>query len=175
MSFIISPASLHDIPDLEKLVNSAYRGEAARSGWTHEADLIEGDRRTDATELGSLMSAPDAVFLVCKEGGQLLGSVYLEKQKQDLYLGMLSVDPAKQDRGIGKALVKASETYALEQHCRAIVMTVISVRKELIDWYQRLGYRDTGERKPFPTGQPFGDPRMPLEFIVMRKSVRREA
>ncbi|MBV9988450.1 MAG: GNAT family N-acetyltransferase, partial [Chitinophagaceae bacterium] len=85
------------------------------------------------------------------------------------YLGMLTVSPALQAKGIGKQLLKAAETYAEAHGCTAITMTVISVRHELIAWYERHGYRFTGERKPFPADAAFGLPKQDLEFIVMEK------
>jgi hypothetical protein len=50
-------------------------------------------------------------------------------------------------------------------------MTVISVRTELIAWYERQGWSDTGKRKPFPENEPFGSPKQPLEFIILKKKV----
>jgi ribosomal protein S18 acetylase RimI-like enzyme len=158
-----------DIPEINKLVNSAYRGQSSRSGWTTEADFLEGIR-TDEQQLAALMSAPQSIFLICfDEANHLLGSVYLEKQNHKLYLGMLTVNPALQNRGAGKQLMQQAERYALEQGCDTITMTVITKRHELIAWYERRGYQQTGERKPFPNDPKFGLPKEPLEFVVMEK------
>ncbi|HBK57635.1 MAG TPA: GNAT family N-acetyltransferase, partial [Xanthomonadales bacterium] len=53
-------------------------------------------------------------------------------------------------------------------------MTVIDIRQELIDWYQRQGYRRTGIKKAFPYGDPrFGQPRRDdLRFEVLEKPLR---
>jgi ribosomal protein S18 acetylase RimI-like enzyme len=166
----ITTATLEDVPAILTLVNSAYRGKTARLGWTHESDIIDGDVRIDEASLTALIRTPGKVVLVYKEDGQLTGCVYLEKQGTDLYLGMLSVMPGLQDRGIGKLLLAASEKYALDNGCTTIVMTVISVRLKLIEWYKRRGYIDTGERAPFPTSG-FGTPLEPLEFITLKKSI----
>jgi ribosomal protein S18 acetylase RimI-like enzyme len=171
MSFHISPATLGDIPQMVSLINHAYRGPVARKGWTHEADLIDGDKRTDENELKELLASSNATFLVARENENIAGSVFLEQQGNELYLGMLSVNPYLQDKGIGKKLIKASEEFAVAHDCDAIVMTVISVRKELIAWYERLGYMDTGKRKPFPENEPFGSPKQPLEFIILKKNL----
>jgi len=160
-----------DFRAIAALVNSAYRGDTSRNGWTHEADLIEGDIRTDEAELSQLLSNPSAVILLCLNGEQLVGSVYLERDKNELYLGMLSVDPKQQAKGIGKALLAKADEYAGEQGCSAIVMTVISVREELINWYRKYGYKPTGETEPFPEDQHFGVPRKPLHFVVLKKSL----
>lgn len=153
------------------LVNSAYRGEISRQGWTTEADLLDGTR-IDEAAMSELISQPATTLLKYEQDGNLLGCVELRKQNDKLYLGMLSVQPDQQDKGIGKALLKAAETFALEQKCTAIFMTVISIRKELIDWYIRHGYHLTGERKPFivPDAR-WGIPKKELEFVVVEKEL----
>lgn len=167
----ISTATIEDAPQLVKLVNSAYRGETSKKGWTTEADLL-GGIRIDEPSLLALMEKPEAVFLKCTDRiGELLGCVYLHQHKEQLYLGMLTVSPEKQASGIGKLLLNASEQYALEQGCTTIVMTVISVRHELISWYERRGYKRTGEKQPFPNDPRFGIPKQTLEFEVMKKNV----
>ena len=40
----ISVVTETDIPALDKLVNSAYRGDSSKKGWTTEADLLDGSR-----------------------------------------------------------------------------------------------------------------------------------
>lgn len=167
----VSIASIADIPQMLPLVNSAYRGDASRAGWTTEADLLLGDQRIDEPGLNEMMNKPGAVFLKYEAEGRLLGIVYLEKQAEKLYLGMLSVSPQLQGGGIGKQLMKASEAHALEMDCRAITMQVISVRTELIDWYKRHGYSPTGEMRPFLVGIHFGEPTRDLEFMVLEKDI----
>jgi GNAT superfamily N-acetyltransferase len=169
---IISTATAIDAPQLVQLVNSAYRGESSKKGWTTEADLLGGIRIDDHSLL-ALMDKQGAVFLKCTDAkNELLGCVYLHRQQEQLYLGMLTVSPDKQALGIGKRLLEASEQYAQEQGCTVIAMTVISVRHELISWYERRGFKRTGEMQPFPNDPRFGIPKQALEFVVMRKSVR---
>lgn len=166
----LTPATELDIPALNRLVNSAYRGESSKKGWTTEADLLSGIR-TDEPGLTTMIQNPNAIILLYKEDAQLLGCVYLEKKSDELYLGMLTVSPEAQAKGIGKNLLTAAELIARNQHCSAITMTVITVRHELIAWYERRGYRSTGEIKPFPNDPSFGLPKQPLEFTVMRKEI----
>ena len=168
----ISPAHIKDIPELVSLINSAYRGEASKKGWTTEADLLEGELRTDATTLAEIINRPQATILkYTTDDNAVTGSVFLEKQERGLYLGMLSVSPLQQAAGVGKQLMKAAEQYAKENNCSCIFMNVISVRHELIEWYERLGYQKTGEIKPLPADTRFGVPAQPLEFAIMEKKV----
>jgi ribosomal protein S18 acetylase RimI-like enzyme len=168
----ISEASISDIPQLLKLINSAYRGEDAKKGWTHEANLIDGDIRTDENSLKQVIKTPGAAILKYEEEGSLLGCVYLQKKGDRLYLGMLSVSPDRQAQGIGKKLLDAANDHAKFNHCSVIEMTVISVRKELIQWYERNGYHPTFKREPFPNDGRFGNPRQQLEFIYLEKNVQ---
>lgn len=165
-------ATSHDIPSLISLINSAYRGDASRQGWTTEANLLDGELRTDLNDLLQLMQTPGAAFLkYTDEAGETGGTVFLKKIEDRLYLGMLSVSPLLQAAGIGKQLMAAAETYAKENGCHSIFMKVISVRQELIAWYERKGYRITGETEPFPAGNQFGTPTQPLEFLIMEKLI----
>jgi len=167
----ISVASLPDIPQLLKLINRAYRGEDAKKGWTHEAELIDGDIRTDDTSLKQVIQTPGAVILKYEQEGQTVGCVYLQKKGDRLYLGMLSVSPEIQAQGIGKKLLKAADEHAKKNNCSVIEMTVISVRHELIAWYERNGYHKTSKREPFPNDGRFGNPRQDLEFVYLEKTV----
>jgi ribosomal protein S18 acetylase RimI-like enzyme len=153
------------------LVNSAYRGEGSKKGWTTEADLL-GGIRTDADGLKKMMSGPGAVIMkYTGEENELQGCVFLQQKGTKLYLGMLTVNPELQAKGIGKKLLYAAEAYAREKSCNGVTMTVISVRHELIAWYERHGYEKTGETQPFPTDPSFGLPKQALEFLVMEKQL----
>ena len=169
---IVKLSDHHDIKSLNILVNSAYRGEFSKKGWTTEADLLDGFR-TDEEALKKMVNKKNSVILKCiNNEGDIIGCVYLQKQNVKLYLGMLTVSPLFQNKGTGKKLLKAAEQYALENKCSSIYMTVISIRYELIQWYERHGYKQTGERKPFhPESSRFGLPKRQLEFIVLGKKV----
>ena len=165
----ILPATNADIPQLLQLINSAYRGEDAKKGWTHEADLIDGPIRTNEKLLKQLIEKPETAILKFEQEGKIIGCVYLEKKSQRLYLGMLSVLPEVQAQGVGKQLLKAADEYASKNNCKTIEMTVISVRDELIKWYERHGYYQTTKREAFPSDGKFGNPRQPLEFVYLEK------
>jgi len=166
-----SKATLDDIPALNKLINSAYRGETAKQGWTHESDLLTGIRINEEG-LTELINNPGAVIIKYTDDAKLLACVLLERQDDSLYLGMLTVDPSLQEKGIGKLLLQEAEQEARKQGIQKIKMTVISVREELISFYKRRGYVDTGIKKPFPTEEAFGTPLQQLEFIVMEKIIK---
>lgn len=171
MTFKITPATLTDVPALNILVNSAYRGEEAKQGWSSEADLLDGTR-IDEAALRDLINSPGTTILKYEEDNSLLGCVELRMEGKKLYLGMLSVKPGIQGKGIGKKLLLAGEEHARKTGCSAITMTVIDGRKELIDWYVRHGYVLTGERKPFIVpDERWGIPKQKLEFVVLEKVV----
>lgn len=169
----ISAAAIDDIPELLTLVNGAYRGETSRSGWTTEADLLAGELRTDAENLRELMAKESSVILQCRaETGELVGCVYLDKREERMYLGMLTVAPKRQTGGIGKQLMQAAERHAASEQCRAVYFRVLSGRHELIAWYERRGYRLTGERQAYDAPAKFGTPTRFLEFELMEKVIR---
>ena len=168
---MITKATTNDIPELNILVNSAYRGESSKKGWTTEEHLL-GGIRTDEEGLLQTFENEQITILKYTENDKIIGTVSLEKQGEKLYLGMLTVSPDLQGGGVGKQLLKAAEVFAREEKIPKIVMTVISVRAELIAWYERHGYIRMGETKPFPMDDPnFGMPKEFLEFVVLEKNV----
>ena len=176
---LLRPAVVSDVPALVALVNSAYRGDSSRAGWTTEADLL-GGQRIDGERLTETIAASGSVVLMHELNGTPIACVQLERTNAtDCYLGMLTVQPTTQGGGLGRRLLEAAERWTVEHwQSRTMLMTVIVQRPELIAWYQRRGYARTGEFKPFPYDDArFGLPqRDDLEFEVLRKTLpRREA
>ena len=169
----IRSASPSDIDAIVVLVESAYRGEASKQGWTTEADMLDG-RRTDAAAVAELIARPGSVVLLGESDGVLLACAHVEKLDTTGYFGMFSVRPAQQGVGIGRAMLAQAERIARDEwHCGEVQMTVISIRTVLIAWYERRGYRRTGVYKPFPYGdERFGIPkRDDLRFELLVKSL----
>jgi ribosomal protein S18 acetylase RimI-like enzyme len=168
----ITVANLADAESITALLNGAYRGEASKQGWTTEAELISGSVRATEEMVRELIGQPGSVLLKhTDENARITGCVNLQKQATKLYLGMLSVSPILQGKGVGKQLLLAAEQYAKQQNCETIRMSVISVRTELVDWYMRRGYLPSGETKPFPEDERLGTPTRPLEFMILEKKV----
>ena len=165
-------ATTADIAAITSLLNSAYRGESSKQGWTTEAHLIAGNVRTNENSVKEVMEQEGSVMLkYTGEQSLVMGCVNLQQHGDKVYLGMLSVVPQLQGAGIGKKLLQAAEEYTLQVHGKTVYMTVISARTELINWYERYGYKDTGERKPFVEDGVSGIHLQPLEFMVMEKKI----
>jgi ribosomal protein S18 acetylase RimI-like enzyme len=167
----IAIATITDTAELTALVNSAYRGESSKLGWTSESHLLDGQRIDELILLSYLQDENITILKHVDDNGQITGCVYLEAKGAKLYLGMLTVLPLKQGSGIGKMLLAKAENYARSKKCEAITITVITTRYELIAWYERQGYVQTGELKPFPNDERFGIAKAPIELLVMDKPV----
>ena len=149
-----------DAEAISGLINSAYRGDSSRLGWTTEADLLEG-LRTTAQEIQQLIAADDSFFLLCHCDAVLAGSVHVEKQGARAYLGMFVVKPDMQGAGIGKRLLEEAEIRAGKAwEVNAFIMVVITARHELIAFYERRGYRRTGELSEFPVNPALWTPKV---------------
>ena len=174
MSLVFRLAAESDVPAIVGLIESAYRGEGSRAGWTTEEHLLDG-QRTDLEAVLAVVSAPDSVMLLAESGGTLAGCCQLQRRGAgEAYFGMFSVDPGSQGRGWGREILAEAERLAHhEWGARSMVMTVLAQRPELIAWYERRGYRRTGETRPFPYGnERFGIPKRPdLSFAVFSKSL----
>ena len=167
-----------DTAALVALVESAYRGDVSKQGWTTEADMLEG-RRTGTDDIESCISRPDSRILIAERTSQdgsheLLACAHVAIEGGAGYFGMFSVRPNLQGGGIGKAMLAEAERVAREEwKLPAMRMTVIDIRDELIAFYERRGYRRTGTKKPFPYGdERFGVPkRADLRFEVLEKAL----
>jgi ribosomal protein S18 acetylase RimI-like enzyme len=175
--YSIRAAALADVPSIVSLVESAYRGESGMRGWTTESHLLDG-QRTDVESVVGLIERAGSVILLCEQHGVLVACCHIEQQDEVGYFGMFAVAPGLQMAGLGRALLAEAERYVRDAwRSSSMHMTVIEQRAELIAWYERRGYRLTGEFKPFPYGQErFGIPRREdLRFVCMSKSLNEVA
>ena len=190
-------ATLADVSAVVELVESAYRGEASRAGWTTEADLLDG-QRTDEIEIREIICGAHSRIRLAEQSpaglqildqihahtpsqeralphaASLVGCVRIENAGDAGYIGMVSVLPNLQSAGIGRQLLHEAERVIRDElRLPRARMTVIGQRDTLIAWYQRRGYSLTGKQEKFPYGQPrAGTPRRDdLYFEVLEKSL----
>ncbi|HET9732989.1 MAG TPA: GNAT family N-acetyltransferase [Acidimicrobiales bacterium] len=163
-----------DVTAVVDLVESAYRGDPSRAGWTTEADLLDG-RRTGADEVAALVAEVGSEIVLAFDATGLQGCCHLRDEGTDAYFGLFAVRPDGQGAGTGRALLLEAAARAARWRCSAVRMTVIRQRPELIAWYRRLGFDAVGRTEPFPYGdERFGRPRRPdLEFVVLSAPVAR--
>ena len=183
-AFPVATAALHfraatanDTDAVVALVESAYRGDASRVGWTTEADLLDG-RRTGRDDIEAILARERSQLLLAEQDGALIACAHVMVEDDAGYFGMFSVEPQRQGGGLGKLVLAEAERIVREHwRCDAMRMTVIDVREELIAFYERRGYHRTGIKKPFPYGDArFGLPkRDDLRFEVLEKPLRDEA
>ncbi|MGX1268184.1 GNAT family N-acetyltransferase [Streptomyces phaeoluteigriseus] len=169
--FSFRDATDTDVDALVALVDSAYRGDASRAGWTTEADLLEG-QRTDPEAVLEVIKSPDTRVLTVERAGRIVACCQLEHRGDHAYFGMFAVSPTAQGGGLGRTVLEEAERRArADWGVTEMRMTVISLREDLIAWYERRGYRRTGRMTPFPYGdERFGIPqRDDLEFELLVK------
>lgn len=162
-----------DVPALVELIQSAYRGDSSRAGWTTEADILQG-QRTDPEGVRAVVADPGSRLLVVERDGAPVACCQLEHRGEAAYFGMFAVRPSLQGGGLGKVIIAEAERTVREAWgAREMQMTVISVREDLIAWYERRGYRRTGKMSPFPYGdERFGVPqRDDLAFELLVKDL----
>jgi len=164
MALTVRLTTKADLPALQPLIQRAYRGDDARAGWTHEADLLDGER-IGIDELEAMIADPAERLLIGFDGERMIGCVRVADSGGGLaYLGLLCVDPQLQAGGYGKQLIASAEETAREAFgADRIEMTVIDRRAELIAFYERRGYAHAGTRD-FPV---VVDP--PLHMVVLEK------
>ncbi|MFF7353771.1 MULTISPECIES: GNAT family N-acetyltransferase [Streptomyces] len=170
---IFRDATDADVDALVTLIESAYRGDASRAGWTTEADILEG-QRTDPEGVLEVIKSPDSRLLTVEQDGRIVACCQLEHRGDHAYFGMFAVSPGLQGAGLGRTVMTEAERRVRETWgVTEMHMTVISVRDDLIAWYERRGYRRTGKMSPFPYGdERFGIPqRADLQFELLVKKL----
>jgi ribosomal protein S18 acetylase RimI-like enzyme len=170
---VFRDGTLDDVDALVALVESAYRGDASRAGWTTEADILDG-QRTDPEGVREIVTAPSGRLLVAEREGRIVACCQLERRGEHAYFGMFAVRPGLQGGGLGRTVLAEAERFVRETWgATEMHMTVITAREELIAWYERRGYRRTGRTSPFPYGdERFGIPRRDdLEFELLVKEL----
>lgn len=162
-----------DSESIAELVNQAYRPKLRHpASWTHESDLLSGNR-INAQQIVEILSKPDSMILVGTKAAEIMACVQVEKNGNDSYIGMLAVHPMLQGAGVGSQLLTQAEQYALEVfEAKKFIMVVVSARSELISFYIRRGYRQTGNIMDYPILKGVGIPKNPnLKIEILEKQV----
>ncbi len=167
-------ATITDVEAITKLVNNAYRPSTGVSGWTHESDIVSGDR-TDIPQIIEILSKKDSVVIVGLNDETIIACVHVERVGRSSYIGMLAVDPSLQAHGVGKNMLAYAEKYAKDNfNPDKFVMAVVSARHELISFYQRRGYQKTGETMEYPLNAGVGQPKLEnLKVEILEKPTSR--
>ena len=170
-------AELADASLIAALINSAYRGETSRKGWTTEADILDGLRTTTADIAAIIKQGLHATspkfIIVGEKNDEIISTICCEKHEDIAQLGMIAVKPTAQNKGHGKALIQAAETMTKrEWRVAGYEMYVISIRTELIAFYERLGYELTKQVEKFPVNIEVWQPKVKdLTLVKLRKTL----
>jgi ribosomal protein S18 acetylase RimI-like enzyme len=163
-------AGLADVPRLALLIERAYRGPEAAKGWTNEAEILTGPRSSPA-EIEGLIRDKDSRFVTGFRGDKLVGCALIQREGDGAYFGMFAIDPDIQGGGLGKAMMTRCEEAVRELWgAKSLRLQVISLRHQLIGWYERRGYVQTGEHEPFPFDTATGALRTDFDLTVLRKT-----
>lgn len=171
MSHIFKLATLEDIEELEALINSCYRGESSKAGWTTEADILDG-ARVDRIMLENLLKNQDVCFLTLCEGDAIVASICLTKEADRVKLGLIVVKAAMQGMGIGKKIIEYAQEYAKrEWGATSAEVEVISIRTELKEYYERRGFVDTKKYTTLPNSSLWTSKVGELKLLSMQKPI----
>ncbi|MBS0184449.1 MAG: GNAT family N-acetyltransferase [Nitrospira sp.] len=126
----IRPAIEADFPALLQVQQAAfgeYAGVYKVSGWTTETlESLKEDAR-------------EKHIFVAEEGGAIVGSVRFWTVAGVCVIRLLSVSPAYQHHGVGKALICEIERAATDAH-KFYACTMLRTAKN-IQFFMNLGYR----------------------------------
>lgn len=142
---------------LAQLINVAYR---SGQGWTHEVELLEGTA-----------SAPQRLSASSR-------TWRLPGRRMGYWLAVcISAATASQDSsasipaGWGAQPVGSSHQLARSRGRQQVILTVLRQRPELIAYYERRGYRQTGRNFPFPAHEQVGRPAVMSGHVFIFKAI----
>ncbi|HPH06685.1 MAG TPA: GNAT family N-acetyltransferase [Methylotenera sp.] len=172
MKLQFKTASIEDAQAIALLVNRAYRPNGDVKGWTHESELISGER-TNVEQVSSLFG-DNSYILVAVENGNIVACVYLEIHGLSAHIGMLATNPELQGLGCGKQMLFYAEEFASKNFSvTKYVMKVLLARKELLDFYTRRGYIATGSTFEYPVSAGVGSPKVTnLQVGILEKMAK---
>ena len=169
----IIKADASHILRIEELIENGYRRDIAKKGWTHEVDLLKGDRLSNG-EIEKTLNDVNSAFFIAIDANEIVQGVICVARNNDwIEFGKFAVNPELQGQGIGKKLISKVENFVKTQwHSNRLLLSVISIRIELIEFYKRLGFAETGEKMDFIKIHPYvvlkdGAPN--LEVLIMEK------
>lgn len=165
---MIALAIQDDLQEIVELLNTAYRSNL---GWTHEHDIITGDRIRQV-QLQHQLEQSNFKLFVLKVDHQLVGCIGLTHQDEAVEIGSFAIQPEKQNLGYGAVLLKFVEQYVADMQLGLdLIMSVLNIRHELIAYYQRKGYQQTGETFPYPLDAHVGVPKVPVHLLILKKTL----
>jgi N-acetylglutamate synthase-like GNAT family acetyltransferase len=195
----IRSATINDIDDIVPFINQAYRGESSAKGWTTESSMLEG-QRLDIDMAKDIITKENCDILLLSfhidnisnnvndsqkkfidhvislhdntKKAMIVATVNPEQEDDIMHLNMLAIHPELQSYGIGKYMINRVEENTKACGLSKVVLTVISIRSELVSYYERRGYRMNGNKHRFPAydNPRFGIPkRDDLELHEMEK------
>lgn len=157
MKLQLRVATLSDVQATSELVNNAYRPKSNLKGWTHESDLISGDR-TGPDQIRSLFKAHSYVLLSLLNE-TVIACVHVEIEDDVAHIGMLATNPAIQGLGYGKQMLEFAETFSRKNFSvNKYLMKVLLARNELLEFYFRRGYKVTDTKYDYPIEAGVGQP-----------------
>ena len=172
MALHFRPALIADITSLVELMNQAYRQQKGRS-WTSEVDIVKGDRISQS-QLENALIQDNFKLFVAERSGKLVACIGLTFDHEQVEVGTFAVLPEVQNQSLGREVLDFAENYAANlnlSHLKYFVMWVLSVRYELIAYYERRGYVQTGVVEDYPVDESVGVPIVDLHLVEMRKPI----
>lgn len=165
---ILEPANEDHIDEICNLVNVAYRGD---SGWTNESDFV-GGQRSSTKDIQDYIAHSNSHLLITMMQGQVVSCICIEQKERCAYFGLFAVHPRLQGCGVGKKVLSAAESYAVEKlSAESYGMVVLSQRTDLISYYERRGYHRTGSIEDYPDHLNVGVPLhtgLTIEYLEKR-------
>jgi GNAT superfamily N-acetyltransferase len=143
-------ATINQPPTTELLVREATAGDAdscGRIGYdafesiaTRHSLPIEGSSPEFRFVVGEMLANEGFAGLVAERAGELLGSAFVDERAVIAGIGPVSVDPAAQDDGVGRALMEALLRRERDRGAVGIRLVQTAYHYRSLALYAKLGF-----------------------------------
>lgn len=140
LGFRLRHATDEDLPRLRDLYADTRAEEVAAVPWPAMAKRSFLDQQFELQHRHYLAHYADAAFLAIEEGGRLQGRYYLQRRPGADLIVDISLVAACRGRGVGRALIEASQREAAAAG-RGMTLQVVRTNLAARRLYERLGFR----------------------------------
>lgn len=136
MPVAIRPATPADASHCGQICFDAFN----RISSSHNFPPDLPDPQIAAGIISMLFSAPNFYCVVAEENGTILGSNILDERSIISGVGPITVDPATQNRGVGRLLMQAVLDRAFEQRAPGVRLVQAAFHNRSLSLYTTLGF-----------------------------------
>ena len=136
MSLTLRPGTPQDAEPCGKICHSAFRTIAEKHGFPPDIPSPE----VGVELISMLLGHPGFYSVVAESDGRIVGSNFLDERSPIAGVGPITIDPAAQNRGVGRALMQDVLERAQERRFPGVRLLQAAYHTRSLSLYAKLGF-----------------------------------